>query len=239
LFDHPQDQDDRAFPGMIDHRERLPHRLQVDRPRQVLGQLDAQFPLPIVYGFNQRFHVRQTLRVLSANGLQTVLRTSLQVIIVVFASLILLSSDAFSQAGSKLKAVQSEKPNDRSILQRWTGDYPVAQLDRLPAGQRESRVGYIGDAETFASVWQVLKPGTALPQVDFSKNLVVFVRNVKLYHNTLIVKVTLKDGVAEIVAAGSMTPAGPIKDRVEMGLAVISREGLKFIQTDNKQIPVR
>ena len=115
----------------------------------------------------------------------------------------------------------------------------MAQLDRLPAGLSQSRVGYFGDAESFASVWQVLKPGTALPQVDFNKNLVVFVRNVKSYHHTLVERVTLKDGVAEIVTAQPLTPAEPIGDRVALGLAVISREGLKFIHTDSEQIPVR
>jgi hypothetical protein len=160
---------------------------------------------------------------------------------VFFASLILLSSDAFAKGGAKvkLKEFQGEKPATRPILQKWVGDYPVAQLDRLPVGQSQSRVGYIGDAETFASVWQVLKPGTALPQVDFNKNLVVFVRNVTLYHHTLVEKVTLKDGVAEIVAAQPLTPAEPIRDRVALGLAVVPREGLKFIQADSEQIPVR
>jgi len=169
------------------------------------------------------------------------MKKNILLMMVVFASLVLLSSDAFAAGGSKvkLKDFQGEKPNNRPILQRWVGDYPVAQLDRLPAGQRQSRVGYIGDAETFASVWQVLKPGTALPQVDFDKNLVVFVRNVTSYHHTLVEKVTLKEGVAEIVAAGPLKPAQPIEDRVALGLAVISREGLKFIHADNEQIPVR
>jgi hypothetical protein len=169
------------------------------------------------------------------------MKKNILLMIIVFASLILLSSDAFAGGGPKmkLKEFQAGTPMNRPILQRWAGDYPVAQLDRLPAGQRQSRVGYIGEAETFASVWQVLKPGTALPQVDFNKNLVIFVRNVQSYHHTLVEKVTLKDGVAEIVAAEPLTPAQPIEDRVAIGLAVISREGLKFIHADNEQIPVR
>jgi hypothetical protein len=169
------------------------------------------------------------------------MRMNILLMIVVFTSLILLSPDAFAAKGPKvkLKEFQGEKPANRPILQKWVGDYPVAQLDRLPVGQSQSRVGYIGDAETFASVWQVLKPGTALPQVDFNKNLVVFARNVKSYHPTFVEKVTVKDGVAEIVAAQPLTPAEPIGDRVALGLAVISREGLKFIQADNEQIPVR
>jgi hypothetical protein len=162
-------------------------------------------------------------------------------VIIVFAALISLSSDAFAGGGPnvKLKEFQSPKPNIRPVLQRWTGDYPVAQLDRLPAGQRQSSVGYIGDAVTFASVWQVLKPGTSLPRVDFGKNLVVFVRNLKSYHSTLVEKVTVKDGVADVVSAPPLMPAPSIEDRVAMGLAVISREGLKFIQADKEQIPVR
>jgi hypothetical protein len=169
------------------------------------------------------------------------MKKNVLLMIAVFVSLILLSSDAFAGGGPKvkLKEFQAETPKNRPILQRWAGDYPVAQLDRLPVGQRQSRVGYIGEAETFASVWQVLKPGTALPQIDFNKNLVVFVRNVKSYHPTLVEKVTVKDGVAEIVAAEPLTPAQPIEDRVAIGLAVISREGLKFIHADNEQIPVR
>jgi len=169
------------------------------------------------------------------------MKKNVLLMIVVFASLILFSADAFAKGGAKinLKEYQDKKTNNRPILQRWVGDYPVAQLDRLPVGQSQASVGYIGDAETFASVWQVLKPGTTLPQVDFNKNLVVFVRNVTSYHPTLVEKVTLKDGVAEIVAAGPLTPTEPIGDRVALGLAVISREGLKFIHTDNEQIPVR
>jgi hypothetical protein len=167
------------------------------------------------------------------------MRKNILLMIVVFTSLILLSPVAFAKGlNVKLKEFQSEKATNRPILQRWVGDYPVAQLDRFPVGQSQASVGYIGDAETFASVWQILKPGTALPQVDFKNNLVVFVRNVKSYHPTLVEKVTLKEGVAEIVAAGPLTAAPPIEDRVALGLAVISREGLKFIQADNEQIPV-
>ena len=169
------------------------------------------------------------------------MKKNILLMMAVFTSLVLLSSDAFAKGGPKVKLrdFQAEKPINRPILQRWAGDYPVAQLDRLPAGQSRSGVGYIGDAETFASVWEVLKPGTALPQIDFDKNLLVFVRNVKLYQHTLVEKVTLKDGVAEIIAAEPLTPAQPVEDRVAMGLAVISREGLKFIHADNEQIPVR
>jgi hypothetical protein len=62
---------------------------------------------------------------------------------------------------------------DLPILQKWSGDFPVAQIERLPADRRGERVGYIGDPVTFAAVWEAFKPGDPVPAVDFAKNLVL------------------------------------------------------------------
>ncbi len=130
------------------------------------------------------------------------------------------------------------QPKDLPILQRWAGDYPLAQLDRLPDGQRQSRVGYVGDAAAFTRLWQAFKPDTPVPALDFSKSLVVFARNVDLYRRTLIAKVTLRLGVAEIVDVGTAS-VSPIEDKVAMALALIPRDDLKFIQRGKERIPVR
>lgn len=130
------------------------------------------------------------------------------------------------------------KPKDLHILQRWAGDYPLAQLDRLPEGQRQSRIGYLGDAGAFTQLWQVFKPGTPVPTLDFSKNIVVFARNVDLYHHTLIAKVILTRGVAEIIDVGSDSES-PVEDKIAMALALIPRAGLEFIQRGKERIPVR
>ena len=129
------------------------------------------------------------------------------------------------------------EPKDLPILQAWSGQYPVARLDRLPAGQRTSRVGYIGDAATFVSVWQAFEPDAEPPFVDFSTHLVVFFRNVDFYNRTAIAKVTLEDGVAEVIAMETMS-AMPIEDKVAMVLAVIPCEGVEFIQAGSERIPV-
>jgi len=126
---------------------------------------------------------------------------------------------------------------DLPILQAWSGDYPISELNRLPEGQRSSRIGYLGDAATFAEVWQVLNPGKKTPEVDFSKFLVVFSHNVDFYNRTSIAKVTLNHGVAEVIAIETMS-AIPIEDMVAMALAVIPREGVEFIQAGDKRIPV-
>jgi hypothetical protein len=131
-----------------------------------------------------------------------------------------------------------EKPQDLPILQRWSGDYPVAQIDRLPEGQRRSRVGYLGDAETFGRVWRGFKPDTAVPAVDFGKQIVVFVRNLEFYNRTLIAKVVLWHGVAEVVAAETLS-ARPVEDTAAMALASIPRADIEFIQAGKERIPVQ
>lgn len=128
-------------------------------------------------------------------------------------------------------AVQSSEPRDLTPSATWSGDYPIAALDQLPPGQQQYRVGYIGDGDTFAKIWQNFMPEAALPAVDFENNLVVFHRNVVYYNRTNIFKVTLTEGVAEVLAMETMS-AMPIEDRAAMAIAVIPRAGVKAIRLD-------
>jgi len=142
---------------------------------------------------------------------------------------------AFPCAGASPAA--EDPPVDLPVSRAWSGDYPVAQLDRLPEGQRRSHVGYLGDREAFAAVWKAFKPGEELPDVDFGKNLVVFSRNVAFYNRVNILKVTLKEGVAEILSMETMS-AMPVEEKVAMALAEIPREGVRFLKAGDERIPV-
>ena len=128
-------------------------------------------------------------------------------------------------------AVQSSEPRDLTPSATWSGDYPIVALDQLPPGQQQNRAGYIGDVDTFAKVWQNFMPEAALPAVDFANNLVVFHRNVVYYNRTNIFKVTLTEGVAEVLAMETMS-AMPVEDRAAMAMAVIPRAGVKAIRLD-------
>lgn len=140
-------------------------------------------------------------------------------------------------ASPGVSAPEHSLAKDVTILQSWSGDYPVAQLERLPDGQTRSSVGFVGDEATFAAVWEAFKPGQTIPEVDFSQNIVVFSRNVVFYNRTNIFKVALKNGVAEVLAMETMS-AMPIEDRAAMALAVIPRAGVKFIRVGEEQLPV-
>jgi hypothetical protein len=144
---------------------------------------------------------------------------------------------ACMMVGCAATAIYSAEPKDIPILQKWSGDYPIVHLNRLPQGQQKSRIGYIGNTATFATVWQAFKPGEKTPEVDFSRNFVVFSRNVDFYNRISIFKITLKDGVIEILAMETRS-ALPIEDKVAMAIAVIPREGAKFIQAGKERIPI-
>lgn len=140
-------------------------------------------------------------------------------------------------AGCGNVPVESATPTELVISQSWSGDYPVAELERLPEGQRKSGVGYLGSATAFESAWAVFKPGEAVPAVDFGKHVVVFHRNVNFYNRTRIFKVTLKDGVAEVLAMETMS-AIPIEDKVAMAMAVIPRANVKSLRSGTAGVPV-
>lgn len=129
------------------------------------------------------------------------------------------------------------EPVELSVAQSWSGDYPVAELDRFPQGQRQAAVGYVGDSETFAALWAAYQPDEAVPDIDFSTHIVVFSRNVAFYNRTSILKVTLNNGVAEVLAMETMS-ARPIEDKVALALAVIPRSGVRYLQAGETRIAV-
>lgn len=121
------------------------------------------------------------------------------------------------------------------ILQSWQGDYPVTQLQLLPDDQREQGIGFIHEAKTFENVWKAFKPGKDVPEIDFKANIVLFTRNTHFYNRISIGKVTVKNGVAEVLAMETMS-AMPIEDKVAMSLVVVPQKGIQAIQAGGKNI---
>lgn len=155
-----------------------------------------------------------------------------------FISMVLLwAAFACMMPGFAATPTYAAEPEELPILQKWSGDYPVDHIDRLPRDLQNSRIGYLVDAAVFAAVWQAFKPGEKTPDVDFSRNFIVFSRNVDFYNRLSIFKITLKDGVIEIFSMETRS-ALPIEDNVAMALAVIPRAGVESIQAGNQRIPL-
>lgn len=142
------------------------------------------------------------------------------------------------QAPVEQTAVTEQQPagSGLAIIQRWPIDFPVDKLDLLPDGQRDSRVGYIDNADTFAAIWKVFNPLEPAPGIDFSSQIALFVRNTQFYNRINVVKVELDDGMAEIIAAETLS-ARPIEERVAMVLLTVPRKGINGVKSGNVVVP--
>jgi hypothetical protein len=139
--------------------------------------------------------------------------------------------------GTVQGTTDTEAVKNKQILHQWNGDYPLLALNLLPAGLRETPVGYIGDAEAFKRIWQAFKPKARMPEVNFGTDLVVFARNVQFYNNTTISAVKVRDGVLEVVAIETMS-SRPIKENVAFAIAVVGREGVTSLKIGNEALPI-
>ncbi len=156
----------------------------------------------------------------------------------VFLTYLLCLSIACLSSISVAYTEAADQPKDLAIVNEWRGDYPVSALCGLPEGQRSARIGYVNTLPQFTDLWKAFKPGEKVPEVDFSKHLVVFARNVTFYNRNAIAKVLLKDNVVEILVRETMS-AFPIEDRVAMSIAVIPRAGIDYIEAGTERIPVK
>ena len=142
------------------------------------------------------------------------------------------------QAEADALAIHSQHlDGDAKILQSWRGDYPVAELNLLPMKHHEQAVGFIGNTETFKAVWNVFKPGEAIPKIDFRTDLVLFARNTQFYNRISIGKVNVTNGIANILAMETMS-AMPIENKVAMSMVKVARQGITAIQSGDKIIQI-
>lgn len=156
--------------------------------------------------------------------------------ILCLVSLVLLNSCSGSRSGGEA-ATAEKMTGEAEILQSWPGDFPVAELDRLPAAQSVGNMGCLNDEVTFKAVWEVFQPGLAAPEVDFEANLVFFVRNTQYFNRINVGLVNVTDGLAEIVAMETMS-AAPIHDIVAMVLVEVPRRGIVGLKAGDDVVPV-
>jgi hypothetical protein len=119
----------------------------------------------------------------------------------------------------------------------WSGNFPVEALSILPEGQQDTPIGYIETIEQFAALWQRFQPDQPIPEVDFTRSLVIFARNTEYYNAIRIGAIQLKNGTADIIAMQTMS-ARPIEDLVGMSLAIAPREGIERIRAGVQEIEV-
>ena len=156
---------------------------------------------------------------------------------VAFLLIFLLSCSHSNRGAADPSPPLSETKTDVQIKQSWHGDYAVDRLAALPEHAEQPGTGYIDNPQTFAVFWAAFKPGEPAPAIDFSENMVIFVRNIQYYNRLSIAKVLLENGTIEVLAMETLS-ARPIEDVVALSMAEIPRAGITGIRTRNGVVRV-
>ena len=119
---------------------------------------------------------------------------------------------------------------NKEPLQQWQGDLPLAVLKQLPPASYKAGMGYINNQKTLDVIWPAIQNDTAKPDINFEKNIIVYVYNREFYNRTRISKIEVRSGVAEIIAMETLS-ALPIKDKVAFAMVLIEKEGITGLQT--------
>lgn len=146
------------------------------------------------------------------------------------ALLVIISIGCIAAAGQLLA-------RQLPIAEVWSGNFPVEALSILPDGQRDTPIGYIASVEEFASLWQRFKPDQPIPEVDFTRSIVIFARNTVYYNAIRIGAVNLEGGTAEVIAMETMS-ARPIEELVGISFVVVPRSNINRLHSGDTVIDI-
>ena len=82
-----------------------------------------------------------------------------------------------------------------------------------------------------------MNPDQAVPEVDFTVNIVLFARNTQFYNRLSIGKVEVSGGVAELLAMETMS-ALPIEEKAAISLVVVPRQGIEGLKAGETVLPL-
>jgi hypothetical protein len=120
------------------------------------------------------------------------------------------------------------EPKKMELKQKWQGTFPTARLKLLAKGHQASRVAFIAEGKQWSQVWKAFDAEAKEPKIDFDKNIVVMVKNVRFLNRIFVGNATLDDGTLKVLAGETRT-ARPINDRVHCAMFVVPRAGIKKI----------
>lgn len=121
----------------------------------------------------------------------------------------------------------------------WTGDMPVAEMEKLPGRFFYKGIGVITDEKDFIRLWDAFtaeKPQIR-PSVDFSQAIVILAYDDHYYNTCRIIGVDVKGGIANPVILKTRTSLS-IQKTYFLAMAVIPRDGIIAVATNDRTLRV-
>ena len=124
------------------------------------------------------------------------------------------------------------------ITKFWNGSLPVKSLELLPADQRQSPIGYFGDNKSFTEFLNSFKPldkKIPSPRIDFSKNVVVLIKNIRHPEPITGLKARLEKGALRVTPKKDFEFDGrKLKGQVFAAFFILPRKGIKILVSGKK-----
>jgi len=115
------------------------------------------------------------------------------------------------------------------VIERWSGQYPVSELHRMPEEQMINGTGFVNNTAAWNEIWHGANQSDA-PAVDFHVEIVCFAHNVEFLNIVHVTAGTVDDeGVVDVLAMQTKT-ARPIDDFVYWSAGTIPIAGLTHLR---------
>ena len=125
-----------------------------------------------------------------------------------------------------------------AIGKTWNGALPTKSLELLPEDQRQSPVAYFGDNKSFTAFLESFKPldkKVPPPQVDFSKSVVVLVKNVRHPEPIVGLKARLDEGTLRVTPKKDFEFDGrKVKNQIFASFFILPRKGITTLTSGKK-----
>ena len=145
-------------------------------------------------------------------------------------------------AACRLLSAKGKVGEEYPVGKTWNGSLPVKILELLPEEQRKSPVAYLGDNKSFTAFWKSFTPfdkKASAPQVDFSKNIVVVMKNHRHPEPIVGVKARLDKSALRVTAKKNfelVLEGRKVKDQVFAAFFVLPRKGILTIESGKNQV---
>jgi hypothetical protein len=143
-------------------------------------------------------------------------------------------------ADCRLFSAKGKVGEEYPVGKTWNGSLPVKSLELLPEEQRQSPVVYFGDNKSFTALLEAFKPfdkKAPLPQVDFSKSVVVLVKNLRHPEPIVGIKARLDEGALRVSPKkdfDGFIDGRKMKGQIFAAFFVLPRKGITTLTSGKK-----
>jgi hypothetical protein len=140
----------------------------------------------------------------------------------------------------RLFSAKGKVGEEYKVGRAWKGSLPVKALELFPEEQRQSPIAYLGDNKSFTDFWKSFKAfgeKGAVPNVDFSRNVIVVMKSVRHAEPIVEIKARLDKDALRVTAKKNFEFEGRrVKGQFYASFFILPRKGISTIASGKKHV---